>query len=507
MSVRVASVAVALLVLLAAPPARARREWPGFARDAQHTALSPVRSQPLARIRWSTPVDLAPDYWAGELLIHYATPLVSSRGTVFVVVKTGLDGGFRVEAHDGADGHVVWTQPLDYALPEHGWVPSVPAALVQRRLVVAGDGGTLVRWRQPDLGPVAPERLAFYGVEHWLADPAAFADAVWITTPVTTDGHGTMWFGFTAAPGAPLGLRSGVARIARTGIGTWIAAADAAADPTMEKVPYNAAPALSRDRRTLYVPVGDAAGSGFGHGWLVALDATTLAPRARVRLRDVLSPAADAYLPDDGTASPTVGPDGDVYQGVLGNPPTANHLRGWLLHFDAGLTTAKTPGAFGWDDTVSVVPRAMVPTYAGPSRYLLLAKYNDYVEGGGTGVNRLAVLDPTVPATDPISGATVMDAVETIASPTPDPDRRDVAYPLAVREWCVNTAAVDQRTRSVLANDEGGTLYRWDLATGALVESLPLAGPLGQAYTPTVIGGDGTVYAVNDGILFAVSAP
>jgi hypothetical protein len=503
----IARVTVALLLVLGASPAGARPEWPGFGRDAQHTAISSVRAQPLAHIRWSTPVDLAPDYWGGDLLIHYATPLVSRRGTVFVVVKTGLDGGFRVEAHDRADGHALWTQPLDYALAAHGWVPSVPVGLVQRRLVVAGAGGTLVRWRQPDLGRVAPERLAFYGLDHWLADPAAFADAVWITTPITTDGHGTMWFGFTAAPGAPLGLRSGVARIARNGVGTWIAAADAAVDPAMQKVPYNAAPALSLDRRTLYVPIGDAAGSGFAHGWLVALDATTLAPRGRVRLRDVLSPGVDAYLPDDGTASPTVGPDGDVYQGVLGNPPGENHLRGWLLHFDAALATAKTPGGFGWDDTVSIVPRAMVPSYAGPSTYLLLAKYNDYVEGGGTGVNRLAVLDPSTPALDPISGATVMKAVETLTSPTPDPEFRDAAHPLAVREWCVNTAAVDRFSHSIFANDEGGTLFRWDLASGAIAESMPLAGPLGEAYTPTVIGGDGTVYAINNGVLFAVGAP
>ena len=63
-----------------------------------------------------------------------------------------------------------------------------------------------------------------------------------------------------------------------------------------------------------------------------------------------------------GTASPTVGPDGEVFVGVLESPLGSNHYRGWLLHFDAGLTVAKTPAAFGWDDTASIVPSSTIPT-------------------------------------------------------------------------------------------------------------------------------------------------
>ena len=43
-----------------------------------------------------------------------------------------------------------------------------------------------------------------------------------------------------------------------------------------------------------------------------------------------------ATLSDLGTASPTIGPDGKVFFGVLENPFTSN--RGWLLQFDAGLS-------------------------------------------------------------------------------------------------------------------------------------------------------------------------
>src|SRR5208282_913891 len=103
---------------------------------------------------------------------------------------------------------------------------------------------------------------------------------------------------------------------------------------------------------------------------------------AAVRLKDVLNPTLDASVPDDGTATPTIGPDGDVYYGVLEGSPGENHYRGWLLHFNGTLTQTKIPGAFGWDDTASIVPASMVASYHGNSPYLLMTKYNNYADPG-----------------------------------------------------------------------------------------------------------------------------
>ena len=55
-----------------------------------------------------------------------------------------------------------------------------------------------------------------------------------------------------------------------------------------------------------------------------------------------------------------------------------------------------------------------------------------------------------------------------------------------------------------MANSEDGKLYRWDLTTNTLSQTIVLTGGLGEAYTPTVIGVDGTAYAINDAILFAI---
>jgi hypothetical protein len=267
----------------------------------------------------------------------------------------------------------------------------------------------------------------------------------------------------------------------------------------MSQVATNSAPALSNDGSTLYVL--ESAGN-FSNGKLVALNSQTLAVTSQVALIDPHT-SNNAAIPNDGTASPTVGPDGDVYIGVLENPFASNNDRGWLLHFSADLSTSKIPGAFGWDDTASIVPASMVPSYTGTSTYLLMTKYNNYAGEGGNGLNKLAIVDPNAFEIDPVTGTHVMQEVLTITGPTPDQEFIG-SHPGAVREWCINTAVVDPATDSILANSEDGTLYRWNLTTNTFTQHIALTSGVGEAYTPTLIGVDGTVYAVNNATLFAV---
>ena len=96
--------------------------WIMFAGDPQHTAVSAVGAQPLETIRWSTPVDLAPP--TGTILIHYGSPLATPSNTIIVPVKTGSTGGFRVDARNGQNGALIWSQNTDYILPQHNWTPS-----------------------------------------------------------------------------------------------------------------------------------------------------------------------------------------------------------------------------------------------------------------------------------------------------------------------------------------------------------------------------------------------
>jgi hypothetical protein len=217
----------------------------------------------------------------------------------------------------------------------------------------------------------------------------------------------------------------------------------------------------------------------------------------------------NAAVFDDSTASPTVGPDGDVYFGVLEPGFRSHNDRGWLLHFDATLTTLKIPGSFGWDDTASIVPSNIVPSYTGTSSYLVLTKYNNYADPGinADGLNRLAVLDPSVSDQDYtingtggksiLSPVLVMKQVLTVLGPTPN-----VELNKGVREWCINSAAIDTVNKCAVVNSEDGHVYRWSFIDNTLSAGLKLADPTGEPYTPTVIGPDGAIYAINDVQLF-----
>ena len=474
--------------------------WSAHAHDPQHTGISRVASQPLSRIKWQTPVDLAPQYNGDELFIHYGSPLITRANTVLVPVKTGAADGFKVEARNGADGTLVWSCDSDYALPSHDWTPLYGIAITPKnRLYFPGAGGTVLYRDTPDAPTGSKGRLAFYGLANYQGDVATFNQNVRINTPITTDRYGNIYFGFIVTGTTTPALQSGIARVAEDGTGTWMSATSLANDGGITQIPHNCAPALSNDHRTLYVA---ASSGGFSGGYLLALDSRTLAPLHRVRLKDPHS-ANDGFVPDDGSAAPSVGPDGDVYYGVLESPFFSNHLRGWLLHFDSTLSITKTPGAFGWDDTASVVPAKCVPSYTGSSAYLLLTKYNNYVEGGGDGVNKVAILDPNDTEADPVTGTAVMKEIMTQAGPTPDTGKLSQA-PNAVREWCINTVAIDPVTKCGIVNSEDGNVYRWDFASNTLSQSLNLTSGIGEAYTPTMIGVDGSVYAISNAILFVL---
>lgn len=483
--------------------------WAGLGGNPQHTGISKYRAVLPSKILWSTPVDVRPPYSGNDLFIHYGTPVIAPGvgGTVVVPVKIGSQDEFRVDAFRGTDGLLLWSFRTDYTLASGAnWIPSCGISLTKTdSVVIPGAGGTI--YIRPSAGQagIAPQQVCFYGLADYQNNKAWADNFVHICTPITSDNLGNIWFGFrvdAAAPATMSQIRSGIAMIAANGSTTWRASYDIMGGlNAINSVTMNCAPALSNDGKTLYVGLKRAKSSV---GALAALDAKTLATKGFTQLHDPRT-GNFSYVSDDGTASPTVGPDGDVYYGVLENPFPSNHARGFMLHFDknANLKPGVYPGAFGWDDTPSIVPSSMVSRYKGRSPYLIFTKYNNYAGAGGDGVNKLAILDPFGSEIDPISGITVMKEVQTIAGITPDSTFDPVTFPNAVREWCINSAAVDPLGKALIAGSEDGYIYRWDLNTNTL-KGVRLTGGVGEAYTPALIGPTGLLLGINGAQLFVV---
>ncbi len=494
---------VALPALHAASPGSS---VPTFAGNAQHTANYAPPAQPLNSIHWSTSTNFSTT--PGNA--HYGAPLISAANTVFVPVRTAGDG-FQVSVFNGSTGQAAYTLPTDYIVPTNNWFPVYQPVIATpvsgTRLYYAGPGGTIYYITNPDSTlHGAPVQLAFYGLANYTANSSGFNSTVFVDSPLTSDSNGNIFFGFRVQGTAPAPLnttQSGFARIDPNGNAVYVLAGTAAGDAGIGRETQNSAPALSNDQSTLYVAVKSL--SSETYGYLLGLDSTQLTTKYKVLLRDPRNGNGAGIL-DISTASPMVAPDNDVYFGIFSNPD--NGSRGFLLRFSGDLKVTKIPGGFGWDYTAAVVPASMVPSYQGSSSYLIFSKYNSYAGvGDGDGVNKVVVLDPNATEIDPhpsANGLVEMREVLSMIGFTADAEEISPAFPYAVREWCINTAAVNPATKSVYFTSEDGYLYRWDLTTNSLSQAIQIGAGTGEPYVPTIIGPDGTVYTLNGGTMFAV---
>jgi hypothetical protein len=208
-----------------------------------------------------------------------------------------------------------------------------------------------------------------------------------------------------------------------------------------------------------------------------------------------------ASIPDQGSSSPTVLPDGSILFGAITN---YNAARGHMFKFSA---QGVFQGAydFGWDTTPAV--------WQHNGTYSIVIKDNHYETHGlycsansticqplPDGPYYITQLSPTLQvewkfqSTNTQSCHRNADGSLTCVSDHPNGF-----------EWCINMPAVDS-AGNVYANSEDGNLYvipqgqTGVFSTPASHLFLNLA--VGAAYTPLSIGADGKLYTQNDGHLF-----
>ena len=179
-------------------PGEALAQWNSYGRNAQHTALTAGPSQLPLAIRWSTSVDLDPQYSGSELLIHYGSPVITESNNILVPVKTGAAGGFQVNVLKASTGKLIWSFKTDYVLPTHNWTPPMGITLIPggEAVAIPGAGGTVWVRNNPDSLQGALRRVAFFGIKNYNSDAESFNDAIQICTPITSDELGNLYFGY-----------------------------------------------------------------------------------------------------------------------------------------------------------------------------------------------------------------------------------------------------------------------------------------------------------------------
>ena len=218
----------------------------------------------------------------GELLIHYASPMITAANTVLVPVKTFANGNFEINAVGGTNGKSIWKMKTDYVLPPYDWVPPVPAQLTNQNRLLCG--------RQPQ------ETVLFRDSPESRDRPNETADIPFTAWPIQEEQENLrqrrcdryadyfgckgrhLFFGFIVLHRNPAGLTEQDARVDASGKGTWISAQVAAGDPQITQVAMNCAPAISANGSTVYMAVSDGS-----TGYFVQLDAATLVQNAGSR--------------------------------------------------------------------------------------------------------------------------------------------------------------------------------------------------------------------------------
>jgi hypothetical protein len=550
---------------LATNPAFAQNSaaWPQWGQNPQHTGFLPVAGQSLQGKLSDqvfdpfTPQEMAES--SGALLMHYQVPLVNGNN-IYMMFKTGTynscvppgsgnpfpcgPNDWNTEIWNETDlqwqnGQLVpvwnfatdWTPvPNDYTLG--GWEPLFQPVLSSTYVYVPGAGGTIYQLDQTT-GTVLQQINPFGTSE----DPTKF-----VAGGLTADNQGNIYYDVIqvvlAWPWDSNVVNSWLVEVAANGSTStvtftsllpnapttckgvfsqstlpWPPSADAVPGNIKcgsQRPALNLAPAISADGSTVYTV-------SRAHFWgresyLLAVNTSDLSLQWSTSLQALLDDGCNILLPPDGqpdgcsiygatgfdptqntvgagivsdqaSASPMVAPDGSI---LFGANDAYDYGRGHLLKF-APTGIFQNSYNFGWDSTPAIYPNN--------GTYSVILKDNHYDSGSYCNNPTWCPKAPPGPYY-----ITQLDSDLNIQWQFKDPTSTK-QHPDGF-EWCANAVAVDVNG-VVYGDNEDGNLYAIQQG-GTSDQNIFLQQAINAGYTPTSMGGDGTIYAENAGHLFAV---
>ena len=525
-------------------------DWLQWGRTPQHRGASPVQGQRPEMILDSLVYDPFVEQMKADrgyaLLAHYSVPLVRE-GAVYMVFKSGVYTGWgnygtidwSVKKLEWIDGRLeeAWTFVTDWKPVLNdltNWETVLQPAISGHDIYVPGLGGTLHRVATEtgisegrvnpfaDVDPtryvaggvgVGPDGSLFYNVidlpsnleddveGSWLVRVEHEGDATRVPysslvtgAPAATD-QCQMQFPFedrpwppspTAVPptencGSQRAAINSVPAIAEDGTIYTLSRAHnseryaylVAVHPDLTRAWSMSFRGILNDGCGVLVPIDDQIGNcrtGAAHG----IDPSTNSQPA-------------GFVPDQGSASPVVLPDGNV---LVGTQSGYNYGRGHIFKVNPQGEALATYD-FGWDITPAV--------FEHDGTYSIVLKDNHYSSPDGTAFYDVTTLDANLVPEWSFRATNTESCVRQPTGPIECVDDHPEGF-----EWCVNQPAIDVDGTAYL-NGEDGVLYAFDRA-GQVVGSAFLDTALGAAYTPLSIGPGGIIYTQNNGVLFAVGA-
>ncbi len=522
--------------------------WGQWGQNPQHAGSVDVAGQSPDRLLVERVVDpFVPQELAqsgrNSLLVHYPVPLVQGED-VFLMTKGGAyttrdnwasqDWGWSRLHWNGDRLDEIWNTRSDWKpVPSGGvlpWEPVHQAALAGGFLYVPAAAGGVTKVNVND-GSVAG-RIAPFGSDA----------SVFVTGPLAADAAGNIYYNALrldlADPWRRDAADAWLVKIATNDAASFVRYRDLVPDaptgatcltsfsneplpwpPSADATPplgrcgaqrpgINVAPAIAPDGTIYTVSRGHFTSR---YGYLVAVN-PNLTPRWAASLRERLSDgcgvpeSAGGVLPPNGvsggcrpgsrlgvdpttnrlgsgevndlsSSSPVVAPDGSILYGAYSR---YNYSRGHLMKFGPSGQFVVAYD-FGWDTTPAVTGTA--------AGYSIVIKDNHY-DGVGSYCSNGQFCPPNDWADSYYVTRLRGDNLTPewrFANPNTD-------------EWCINAPALD-RNGDVFGIAEDGLLYAI-AANGTLRKSLFLEQPLGAAYTPLAIDGQGRLYAQNAGHFF-----